>query len=304
MLRHPLASLSSFASVAALVVFLLGAAPAAAFSDVYAFGASSLDSGATAHLLGGYFCPDPPYADCRFSNGPTWVENLASAYGRSADTAYAPGGGTNYAIGGQRSDQLLAGPAIFGGGQIPRFATDVSGVADADALYVIKAGANNYFQNDPPGTFLPEDAAADVVQGVSVLADLGAVHFLVSSMAFENPWADAFNVTLLSGLAELRNANSSLEIFEFDTRAIQLAVTLDPTAYGLTNLTDRCYDATAGTVCANPDEYMLWDSVHPTARGHEILAEAALRVIPEPSTALLMALGLSLLGSSRRSASR
>jgi phospholipase/lecithinase/hemolysin len=179
----------------------------------------------------------------------------------------------------------------------------VGGIADADALYVIQAGWNNYFQNDPLGTFLPEDAAADVVQSVSVLGDLGAVHFLVSTMALEDPWADAFNASLLSGLAGLRNADSSLEIFEFDPRAVQLAVALDPSAYGLTNLIDRCYDATAGTICANPAQYQLWDGVHTTARGHEILTEAALHVIPEPSASLMIGLGLSLLGSSRRSVS-
>ncbi|MEM9175304.1 MAG: SGNH/GDSL hydrolase family protein, partial [Myxococcota bacterium] len=133
-----------FASVSASIVLTLGASPAFAFSDVFVFGDSLSDAGAFTYLFGGLACPAAPYDGCRFSNGPTWVENFATALGNSADTAYAPGGGTNYAIGGERSDELLGagvtGDASSGIGQIPLFSSDVSGVADPNALYVIWAG--------------------------------------------------------------------------------------------------------------------------------------------------------------------
>lgn len=107
------------------------ASVANAFSDVYVFGDSLSDAGALA-VLSPANCPPPPYAGCRFSNGPVWVENLASRLGLSASTACA--GGTNYAIGGQRSDQIL-------GGQIPLFSSHMGGVADSSALYVIWGAA-------------------------------------------------------------------------------------------------------------------------------------------------------------------
>ncbi|MFP8878687.1 MAG: hypothetical protein VCE43_04105 [Myxococcota bacterium] len=76
-----------------LVVLYVVPAPALAYTDVFAFGGSLSDSGAFAHLDGtDVDCPPPFYAGRRFTNGPTWVENLATALGRSANTAYAPGG--------------------------------------------------------------------------------------------------------------------------------------------------------------------------------------------------------------------
>ena len=180
-----------FVSLSAAFVLTLGAAsPAFTYSDVYVFGDSLSDAGAFGHLFGGTFCPAAPYAGCRFSNGPTWAENLASDLGNSATTAYAPGGGTNYAIGGERSDELI-GPGVTGNaasgiGQIPQFALDNPGGADAGALYIIWAGGNNFLQNDPPGTYDPADSAADIVQSVTDLAALGAQNFLVANQAIND----------------------------------------------------------------------------------------------------------------------
>ena len=51
------------------------------------------------------------------------------------------------------------------------------------------------------------------------------------------------------------------------------------------------------TVCANPDEYLFWDGVHPTARTHEILAREMKRaLIAEPGTLVLLGLGLLVIG--------
>ena len=292
-----------FASLSAAVVFSLGATPAFAFSDVFVFGDSLSDAGAFGHLFGGAFCPPAPNAGCRFSNGPTWAENVATSLGNSADTVYAGTGGTNYAIGGERSDELI-GPgatadSASGIGQIPLFSSDVGGVADPNALYIIWAGGNNFLQNVPPGTYDPAASAADIVQSVTDLAALGAENFLVANLPIDDPWAFTFNAALSGGLATVSSGNPALDILEFDTLSVLLGATLNPAAFGLTNVLDPCFDGV--TVCANPDEYLLWDTVHPTERGHEILADAALAIIPEPSTALLIGGGLMLLGTRRRS---
>ena len=287
------------ASLSLLFVLTLGAAPAFSYTDTFVFGDSLSDSGAFGHLFGGAFCPAAPYAGCRFSNGPTWAENVATALGNSADTAYAPGGGTNYAIGGERSDELFASGSAVNGGQIPSFSADVGGIADPNALYIIWAGGNNFLQNSPPGTFDAADAADDIVQAVSDLSVLGAQNFLVANLPINDPWSFTFNATLSGGLASLGTSNPSLDIIEFDTLSVLLGATLNPAAFGLTNVLDPCFNEGAGTVCANPDEYLLWDTVHPTARGHEILSDAALAIIPEPGTALLLGLGLSVLSTRR-----
>jgi phospholipase/lecithinase/hemolysin len=53
-------------------------------------------------------------------------------------------------------------------------------------------------------------------------------------------------------------------------------------------------------ICSNPDEFLFWDDVHPTSRGHEIIGDFALRTlqednqhVPEPATNL----GISILAA-------
>jgi phospholipase/lecithinase/hemolysin len=46
------------------------------------------------------------------------------------------------------------------------------------------------------------------------------------------------------------------------------------------------------TVCANPEQYLWWDTFHPTTHGHEILGELFAQAIPEPSTLLLLCTSL------------
>jgi phospholipase/lecithinase/hemolysin len=69
-------------------------------------------------------------------------------------------------------------------------------------------------------------------------------------------------------------------------------IVADPGAYGFTDVTDPCFNQTAMTVCANPNQYLFWDGFHPTTHGHEILGDLFAKAIPEPSTLLLLGTGL------------
>jgi phospholipase/lecithinase/hemolysin len=261
------------------------AAPITSFN---VFGDSLSDSGAFGTLFGGAACPPAPYDGCRFSNGPVWAELVANKLGLAADTAYS--GGTNWAIGGARSDEIL-------GFQVGSYLASTGGVADSTGLYSIWGGANDNFQNVPAGTYDPNDAAQNIINSIVALAGAGATNFLIPNLPIADLWAFNFNTALSSGLAVL---GSGLNIIQFDALGLFADVTTNPDTYGFTNVIDPCFNGVS--VCSNPDEYSLWDSVHPTAAGHRIIASAVLDLIDvsTPSTIALFSLAFVVFLRARR----
>ena len=77
---------------------------------------------------------------------------------------------------------------------------------------------------------------------------------------------------------------------------------MNPSDYNLSNVSDPCIDETNMTLCTNPDEYLLWDAVHPTAVGHQLIASAALAAlaVSEPSVIALFGMAFLLLIRVRR----
>ncbi len=80
--------------------------PASAYTTLFAFGDSISDAGNFA-IMSPELAPLPPYYGGRFSNGPTWVEDLSTRLGLGA-LKPALSGGADYAIGGARTTNLLA----------------------------------------------------------------------------------------------------------------------------------------------------------------------------------------------------
>ena len=66
-----------------------------------------------------------------------------------------------------------------------------------------------------------------------------------------------------------------------------------PAAFGLTNVADAC----GAVATCTPASYLFWDGIHPTAKGHQILANAMFALaVPEPSTWALTLGGMMLVG--------
>ncbi len=262
------------------LMLLHSASHAAPITSFNVFGDSLSDSGALGVLADGFFCPPSPYDGCRLSNGPVWAELVADELGLAADTAYS--GGTNWAIGGARSDEIL-------NFQVASYLFSTGGVADSTGLYTVWGGANDNFQNVPDGTYDPNDAAQNIINSVLALAGAGATNFLMPNLPIADLWAFNFNLALASGLAAL---DPSLNIIAFDALGLFADVAMNPDTYGFTNVTDSCFNGVS--VCANPDEYSLWDNVHPTAAGHRVIARSVLNLIdvPTPSTIALFSLAL------------
>ncbi|MBV8232201.1 MAG: hypothetical protein JO329_19640, partial [Planctomycetaceae bacterium] len=82
--------------------FLTWQAPevkAGQFTQLVAFGDSLTDVGNVYHITNGTFPVSPPYDQGRFSDGPVWVEELASRMGLPAPLPSSEGG-TDFAFGG------------------------------------------------------------------------------------------------------------------------------------------------------------------------------------------------------------
>ncbi len=179
-------------STACTAVFapLPAVARVATLEHLFVFGDSVLDGGngglRTAMESGGTLrFPPPPYADGRFTNGPTAVEYLWNRFNPSSDPFYGPAnpsapfrpslaGGTNYSIGGASSgvgnnngvsrELAILDPALPGyfenlghAWQRDAFITSKPAFDPATSLFVIELFPNDvlYFQStgDLVGTF-------------------------------------------------------------------------------------------------------------------------------------------------------
>jgi outer membrane lipase/esterase len=261
--------------------------------------------------------PTPPYDNGRLSNGPIWVEHRAAGLGLSAAPALA--GGTNFAVAGaetgdgfSRLSLLLGQPSL----QIPNLNTQVAGFLAAvpqlsgHELISVWAGANDVLIDAQLGQAPDPIALADnVVHAVDTLAAAGGANFLVPNLpnfallpeaaGFSdaqkmglNLVSLAFNAELAGGLASVA-ASRGVEIHSLDVYSLFADAVAHPGDYGFTNVTDNAYDRATGTVAPGVDSYLFWDLLHPTAKTHGILGNAALQAVPEPSAVALCLVGLA-----------
>jgi phospholipase/lecithinase/hemolysin len=247
------------------------------------FGDSLSDVGNLYAISGSTFPPDPPYWQGRVSNGPVWVEQLAERLNLEStpDNNFAVAGAmTGDGNLNERPDRLntdLPGLAD----EIAQFVGSLTGPADPDALYVVWAGANNFFD---PENLTPEGAGQAIIEtitAVSTLQSYGAEHILLGNLPDLGLTPDGLASgmgTLLTGFSIGYNqalqaalTGYGLDVVLFDSFTSFNEVVADPSAYGLSNVTTACFDG--AQICGNPDEYLFWDGVHPTTKGHQVLAE-------------------------------
>ncbi|WP_374593958.1 SGNH/GDSL hydrolase family protein [Aquabacterium sp.] len=296
---------------------------AQAYSQIIAFGDSLSDNGNLLALVGS---PGEPYYQGRFSNGITAVEVMARQMGLGL-TDYAYGGGQTGT--GNVAGTFLNGTGIQG--QIARYGAGLASAratTDSSALYFVWGGPNDFFAGNAmlsPAT--ATTAANNLKADITSLYNLGARDFFVPLMpdlgvtpsaraanaahpgyaAVATADSNSFNSLLSANLQTLSSTLTGIHIQTFDSYSF-LHAQIDARAAQGFDVTDSCFNSSAQTVCGNPEQYLFWDGVHPTAASHEVLgaAFAAAAAVPEPGSWLLMMAGVSVLalGAKRRRGAR
>lgn len=254
--------------------------------------------------------PDLPYAvgGNRFSNGPTWIEQLARPLGLSSSVKPAflqsIDGSANYAVGGATARDGVTGEVSLSA-EVSNFLRDAGPHVSPRALYVVEIGGN-----DVRGAIAGEknaipDALSAVATQITRLYLAGARTFLVTNVpnlgrapaitrldAYLHATqgvpagaliagATAASVGYNGGLAQVLSALSAglpgIDIVRVDVFAAVEAVVSRPHRFGLQNATDTCIEpfTPQPSRCAHPNQYLFWDGVHPTRAGHAIFAIAA-----------------------------
>lgn len=292
--------------VVSVVAVLVAASTvwAASYTKFVVFGDSLSDVGNAyiyTGMVGSPQPPSPPYYEGRASNGPLWVEDLANKMGvPSAAPFLVDGTGTNYAAGSTTTGSGF--PNL--GYMVGTYLYNVSNAADPNALYIVWSGANDFFSTidaDPSHAVANCTAglstwAGNVSGAVNALHAAGATNFLVPNLpplgstpklssnpdkVTINSLASSFNSTLSADLSALSLAHNDLLIQTLDVYSLFNQVIANPNAFGFDNVTD----AAMTTPGADASKYLFWDSVHPTAAGHSLLAQA----VPEPNAFVLSA---------------
>ncbi len=305
----------------------LGSLPALAYSSLTVFGDSLSDTG-NIFLATSGATPTTPYYNGRFSDGPIWIDVLATGLALPPGAVPSLIGGNNYAFGGARTGTASNPPGLLA--QVGGLWGPSHAVADPTGLYVVVGGGND-LRDARGAASTPESrqaaaqaAAANIANAVGLLASRGAQHVLISNVpdlgatpeaAGLNLVANSSDVTqrynlLIAGLVPLLETQfSGLQVSFLDMAGLAADIRNDAlnnggALYGITNVTTPCGTFT-GSIGISCSVSAFSDALHPSAAAHALIGQAALAAVaavPEPGTWLLMALGVAALAFRRRSA--
>lgn len=232
--------------------------------------------------------------------------------------------GTNYAVAGATA----AAAPVFGGipganlpQQVAAYGAHAGGIADPNALYFVLSGGNDVRQAalNNLGTTGITAGVSNEISAIQLLIGEGARNIMVVNVpnvgvipefAQDHPTMAAaatslsqqYDASLTGGLAGLTRPTGTM-VNLFDLYAFNTGIIANAAAYGITDTIDRCYTntpltpqatAACGVNGANIGQYFYWDAIHPTGKVQALAgsAIAAALGVPEPSTSLLLGIGV------------
>lgn len=292
-------------------------AEAAPYTDIIVFGDSLVDAGNISSVFPEIAPAELGYYNGRLSNGPLYTDLLyRMSYGTEMTPSVA--GGSNYAVGFARAidnSGFATGADMFPDlpTQVDRYAMQSGGAADPNALYLINVMGNDVvalMENDIGG-MTPEAYAAAVAASFAAqiqrLNDMGARHILVTGV----PNAAFMEGFLLQQFVDEAMAGLELEaeLMIYSFFSLFTRILTDPTSVGLPadfNTSTPCLLAEVPGPGIDCSGYFYFDTTHPTAVIHEVIAREVAQLagitqqVSEPAALALMTLGLAALALARR----
>jgi outer membrane lipase/esterase len=270
--------------------------------ELFVFGDSLSDTGNVHQMMGWLGAasptPSPPYFEGRFSDGPNWVDRLATEMNLVAQPAWQ--GGSNFAHGGAQTGCGLStlAPVVPNlGEQIESFARLRQRFA-SDAWIVLCGGHNNLIATvQGKDDIAWETALRHLLTHMERLYQLGGRQFIVPNLMpvdrtpeapddrrqFMREWLRSFDQQLAARLEQFQALHPEVHLVTPDfARAIDELLD-HPQAYAFSNTGQAVYDSSAGRVVGDPATWFWFDECHPGHRAQQLIAQCAIRAVAERS---------------------
>jgi phospholipase/lecithinase/hemolysin len=298
-----LSAVRFLASCFFILILSKGVVFAKHLDKVVVFGDSLSDNGNFYEYMNHQVPSSPPYYQGRFTNGPSWVELIQNHTNKTTLL--------DYAFGGAGVTDVIDNDSFNLHSEVERYLQDVHGKLDANSLFIVWIGSNNYLS-------FPDDFGVEVTrvltgieESLEKLISLGATEILLVNVPDmgKTPLAtDYDSVQMLTEASILHNQKlralathlkfkyKNLHLMYYDVQKLMDNMVLHPEEYGFTNTSGTCYEMYNASFKSGKkshfsmvkvassikkysyndgfcDGYMFFDPVHPAASAHRSMAK-------------------------------